>query len=80
MVIECAEIYISNRLIPKPSRRGFEPPTCPLGGGRAIHCATGTIHIESIEYRDRNDNARNQIEMPCRGPESNRHKVTLTGF
>lgn len=24
------------------SRGGVEPPTCPLGGGRAIHCATGT--------------------------------------
>jgi hypothetical protein len=22
-------------------RGGFEPPTCPLGGDRAIHCATG---------------------------------------
>ena len=24
-------------------RGGFEPPTCPLGGGRAIPCATGAV-------------------------------------
>lgn len=28
-------------LIELVPRGGFEPPTCPLGGDRAIHCATG---------------------------------------
>ena len=29
-------------------RRGFEPLTCPLGGDRAIHCATGANHNYAI--------------------------------
>ncbi len=28
-------------------RAGIEPATCPLGGGRAIHCATGACHGNS---------------------------------
>jgi hypothetical protein len=27
---------------------GVEPPTCPLGGGRAIHCATGARRDYSL--------------------------------
>jgi len=29
---------LEGNLVP---RAGIEPATCPLGGGRAIHCATG---------------------------------------
>ncbi len=36
-------IYICNLLIFMASRGGFEPPACPLGGGRSIQ----------LSYRDK---------------------------
>lgn len=44
----CCDVCV---LVP---RGGFEPPTCPLGGDRAIHCATGArvghlVHFLELE-------------------------------
>jgi hypothetical protein len=54
-----AKNSLYNPLILLVPRIGVEPMTCPLGGGRAIHCATEA-------YKNKNDASiqdRNEIQQ-----------------